>query len=138
MNVSTENNTGKGIHIFSTKSGPLLFLDYVNDKTIHINCDCRRQHYLLFCQKPGLHSRKQQAQNQNSVISDWQTTIFFLDLRKTECILFGPIRNLNKNQGFQFLMQLLPDHYLCKDVDQNVCGEITVNYIIKKVNSKLK
>lgn len=35
-------------------------------------------------------------------------------------------------------MQLLPDHYLCKDVDQHVCGEITVNYIIKKVNSKLK
>ena len=32
MNVLTENNTGKGIHIFSTKSGPLLFLDYVNDK----------------------------------------------------------------------------------------------------------
>ena len=29
-------------------------------------------------------------------------------------------------------MQLLPDHYLCKDVDQNVGGEITVNYIVKK------
>jgi len=43
MNASTENNTGKGIHIFSTNSGPLLFLDYVNDKTIHISCDCRRQ-----------------------------------------------------------------------------------------------
>jgi hypothetical protein len=56
---------------------------------------------------------------------------FFLDLSKTECILFGPIRNLNKNQGFQFLMQLLPDHYLCKDVDQNVCIPFPVLFSVE-------
>ena len=67
-----------------------------------------------------------------------------LHLGKTECIIFGPKRKLKKVKEFKIKCN---DHvinsqtkikYLGIDIDQNLSGEITVNSIIKKVNSRLK
>lgn len=129
--------------------GPLLFLCYVNDMSISIQSDCKLLLYaddstIIFSHKdPDVISKKLGKELESC--SHWLVdNKLSLHLGKTECIIFGPKRKLKKVKEFQIQCN---DHviysqskikYLGIDIDQNLSGEITVNSIIKKVNSRLK
>lgn len=129
--------------------GPLLFLYYVNDMSISIQSDCKLLLYaddstIIFSHKdPDVISHKlgKELESCSSWLVDNKLS---LHLGKTECIIFGPKRKLKKVTNFQIqcnnhIIQSQPKlKYLGIDIDQNLSGEITVNSIIKKVNSRLK
>lgn len=129
--------------------GPLLFLCYVNDMSISIQSDCKLLLYaddstIIFSHKDPDFIAKKLGKELESC-SEWLVdNKLSLHLGKTECIIFGPKRKLKKVKSFKIQCN---DHiiesqskikYLGIDIDQNLSGEITVNSIIKKVNSRLK
>lgn len=129
--------------------GPLLFLCYVNDMAISINSDCKLLLYaddstILFSHKdPNFISNKLGKKLESC--SEWLVdNKLSLHLGKTECILFGPKRNLKKASEFQIncnghiIKSQSSIKYLGIDIDQNLSGEKTANSIIKKVNFCLK
>ena len=129
--------------------GPLLFLCYVNDMSISINSDCKLLLYaddstIIFSHKnPEFISQKLGKELESC--SEWLIdNKLSLHLGKTECILFGPKRKLTTVTDFQItchghvIKSQSSIKYLGIDIDQNLSGEITVNDIIKKVNSRLR
>ena len=129
---------------------PLLFLCYVNDMAISINPDCKLLLYaddstILFSHKdPNFISNKLGKELESC--SEWLVdNKLSLHLGKTECILFGPKRNLKRASEFQIqcnghvIKSQSSIKYLGIDIDQNLSGEKkTANSITKKVNSRLK
>ena len=129
--------------------GPLLFLCYVNDMVISIDPDCK---LLLYADDSTiLFSHKDPDQIANKLgkvlesCSEWLVdNKLSLHLGKTECILFGSKRKLRKVTDFHFVCN---DHtidsttsvkYLGLNIDNILSGEIVVNSIISKVNTRLK
>ena len=128
---------------------PLLFLYYVNDMSISISSDCKLLLYaddstILFSNRnPDVISEKLGKELQ--FCSQWLIdNKLSLHLGKTECILFGSKRKLIKVDKFQVTCN---EHnitaqssvkYLGINIDKFLSGEIIINNIIKKVNSRLK
>ena len=117
--------------------------------SISINSDCKLLLYaddstIIFSHKdPEFISQK--LGNELESCSEWLIdNKLSLHLGKTECILFGPKRKLTTITDFQItchghvIKSQNSIKYLGIDIDQNLSGEITVNNIIKKVNSRLR
>jgi hypothetical protein len=129
--------------------GPLLFLYYVNDMSISISSDCKLLLYaddstILFSHRnPDVISEKLGKELQSC--SQWLIdNKLSLHLRKTECILFGSKRKLKKVDKFQvtcnehIITAQSSVKYLGINIGKFLSGEIIINNIIKKVNSRLK
>jgi hypothetical protein len=131
--------------------GPLLFLYYVNDMSISISSDCKLLLYtddgtILFSHRnPDVISEKLGKELQSC--SQWLIdNKLSLHLGKTECVLFGSKCKLKKVDKFQVTCN---EHIITAQssvkylginipVDKFLSGEIIINNIIKKVNSRLK
>ena len=129
--------------------GPLLFLCYVNDMSISISSECKLLLYaddstILFSHgNPGVISEKLGKELQSC--SQWLIdNKLSLHLGKTECILFGSKRKLRKINEFQItcnghtIRAQNSVKYLGLHIDRFLSGEIIIDNIVKKVNSRLK
>ena len=129
--------------------GPLLFLCYVNDMSASISTDSLLVLYaddstIAYSHSdPNIISEKmgKELHSCNQWLVDNKLS---LHLGKTECILFGSKRKLRKIKNFKITCN---EHtisaksnvkYLGLDIDQYLSGELIVDNIIKKVNSRLK
>ena len=129
--------------------GPLLFLIYVNDMSTSIDKECKLILYaddsaIFFAHKdPHLISEKL-----GSVLNNCSTWLvnnkLSLHLGKTECILFGPKRKLKDFQDFNICCNnnviKSTDHvkYLGVYIDNSLSGDLIVESVVQKVNSRLK
>jgi hypothetical protein len=127
--------------------GPLLFLCYVNDMPISVDCDP-----LLYADDSALLASDKNPQ----VISDklsrmlnsnWQWMIdnkLSLHLGKTEAILFGTKRKLAGVENFSVTCNNKTINisqsvkYLGVTLDSTLSGESVATNIIKKANGRLK
>ncbi|KAL4240342.1 hypothetical protein ACF0H5_001132 [Mactra antiquata] len=129
--------------------GPLLFLCYVNDMVTSIDKDCKLILYaddstILFSHKsPEFISAKLGQVLEGC--SEWLVdNKLSLHLGKTEYILFGPKRKLNKDSQFNVncnghdIKGSKKVKYLGLVIDNDLAGESIVQNIISKVNAKLK
>ena len=129
--------------------GPLLFLCYVNDMVISIDPDCK---LLLYADDSSIlfsHRNPDQIANKLGKVlescSDWLVdNKLSLHLSKTECILFGSKRKLNKVKDFKVacydhkIEPITSVKYLSLNIDNFLSGELVVNNILSKVNARLK
>ena len=128
--------------------GPLLFLCYVNDMVTSIDKDCKLILYaddstILFSHKdPEFISAKLGKVLEGC--SEWLVdNKLSLHLGKTEYMLFGPKRKLNKDSQFSVscnghdIKGSKKVKYLGLVIDNILSGESIVQNIISKVNGKL-
>ena len=129
--------------------GPLLFLIYVNDMSTSIDKNCKLILYaddsaIFFAHKdPHLISEKL-----GSVLNQCSTWLInnklSLHLGKTECILFGPKRKLKYFLNFTICCNNhvinATEHvkYLGVYIDNSLSGDLIVDSVVQKVNSRLK
>ncbi|CAL4065468.1 unnamed protein product [Meganyctiphanes norvegica] len=127
--------------------GPLLFLCYVNDMPISVKCKL-----LLYADDSALIVSGSDPQAIASLLSKELEScrIWLMDnklslhLGKTESILFGPKKKLNKVESFEVkcgnetIKHVKSVKYLGLQIDNDLSGKSIVNEIIKKANSRLK
>jgi hypothetical protein len=129
--------------------GPLLFLCYINDMSISVDPECKLLLYaddsaILFSHKDPDHISKKLGKVLESC-SNWLVdNKLSLHLGKTECILFGTKRRVNKIENFKIeclgqpIMGKDSIKYLGINIDQSVSGEAIAKNIIKKANGRMK
>ena len=127
--------------------GPLLFLIYVNDISSSVTCKL-----LLYADDSALivadkdteviqHRLSKELESIREWLIDNKLS---LHLGKTESILFGSKRKLNKNKSIQVqcagntLACRTHVKYLGVELDQSLSGDGIANNIIKKSNARLK
>ena len=127
--------------------GPLLFLIYVNDISSAVKCKL-----LLYADDSALivagnnteeiqHSLSRELESIREWLIDNKLS---LHLGKTEAILFGSKRKLNKNQTIQ--VQCAGNTLTCRshvkylgvNLDQSLSGDSIAEGVIRKSNAKLK
>ena len=127
--------------------GPLLFLCYVNDMAISVNCEL-----LLYADDSALiisgPDPKTIAESLSVELDSCRKWLIdnklSLHLGKTEAILFGSKKRLRKVNDFEVrcnnevIKQVTNVKYLGLQLDNHLSGESTVNNILKKTNSRLK
>ncbi|CAL4061329.1 unnamed protein product, partial [Meganyctiphanes norvegica] len=127
--------------------GPLLFLCYVNDMPISVKCKL-----LLYADDSALIVSGSDPRAIASLLSkelescrQWlMDNKLSLHLGKTESILFGPKKKLNKVESFEVkcgnetIKHVKSVKYLGLQIDNDLSGISIVNEIIKKANSRLK
>ena len=131
--------------------GPLLFLIYVNDVTTSIDSNCKVLLYaddtaILFSHKDPCFISKKLSDMLESCHEWLVDNKLSLHLGKTESIIFGPKRKLNKIGPEDFNISCngikieaqSSVKYLGIMIDQFLSGELIVTNIIKKVNQRLK
>ena len=129
--------------------GPLLFLLYVNDMPHSVDCDLllyADDSCLIFSDTNFDKIEKQLNKDFNS-ICDWfvdnKLSIHFGD-DKTKCIVFGSkpklknLREFNIKHGDIKIKQHSKVSYLGCILDENLSGESMANYVLGKINGKLK
>ncbi|CAL4163592.1 unnamed protein product, partial [Meganyctiphanes norvegica] len=126
--------------------GPLLFLCYVNDMPISVKCKL-----LLYANDSALIVSGSDPWAIASLLSkelescrQWlMDNKLSLHLGKTESILFGPKKKLNKVESFEAkcgnetIKHVKSVKYLGLQIDNDLSGKSIVNKIIKKANSRL-
>ncbi len=129
--------------------GPLLFLCYINDMELSVDPDCK---LLLYADDSAiLFSHKDPdviAQKLGSVLGSCKRWLvdnkLSLHLGKTECVIFGSKRRLNKVSNFKVecaghtITAQKSVKYLGIEIDQYVSGEEIANSILRKANGRLK
>ena len=127
--------------------GPLLFLCYVNDMEISLGCKLMLyadDSVLLVSHKDPDHISNTLSHELESCNKWLVDNKLSLHLGKTEAILFGSKRKLNKVKSFHVkcndnIIKSSPVvKYLGLNIDQTTSGSEIVNGIIKKVNGKIK
>jgi hypothetical protein len=127
--------------------GPLLFLIYVNDMPAATNCEL-----LLYADDSALLVSDTNVDNiQNTLgkelesVSSWLVdNKLSLHLGKTESILFGSKRKLNKHSSLKVVcngndvVAKKSVKYLGAELEQTLSGEAMGELVIKKANSRLK
>lgn len=121
--------------------GPQLFLIYIND--MHISLNCRLALYaddsaLIFSHK-NCDIISEQLSNELSNCKKWLTdNKLSLHVGKTECMLFGSSKRLKRVRDFQIscdgiaVKQVTSVTYLGVKLDQNVKGKVHVADVIRK------
>lgn len=129
--------------------GPLLFLCYVNDMSMSISSDCK---LILYADDTAiLYSHKDPKIIENKLNEELSSCHSWLvdnklsmHSGKTECILFGTKRRINKAEPFKLningciIEAQKSVTYLGVIFDQTLSFEEAVNNIIKKANLRLK
>ena len=129
--------------------GPLLFLIYVNDKSISVDADCKLVLYAddsaIFYAHKEPHVISEKLGSVLKQCSEWLVdNKLSLHLRKTECILFCPKRKLKEVQDFIVTCNnhiiKASDHvkYFGVIIDNHLSGEYIVDSIVHKVNNRLR
>ena len=127
--------------------GPLLFLCYINDMPISVNCKL-----LLYADDSALIVSGTDPENIAELLTkelesckQWlNDNKLSLHLGKTESILFGSKRNLRKVENFpvkcenKSVKHVNSVKYLGVQLDNDLCGKSIVNNVITKTNSRLK
>ena len=127
--------------------GPLLFLCYINDMSLSVNC-----RLLLYADDSTLLVRGKDPQIIADILSEnlkscsnWLVdNKLSLHLGKTEAILFGSKRKLKKNTSFHvkcddtIIKNVNSVKYLGLTLDDNLSGESIVYNILKKASSRLR
>ena len=127
--------------------GPLLFLCYVNDMPMSVKCKL-----LLYADDSALivsgKDPKEIARDLSRELESCKQWLIdnklSLHLGKTEAILFGSKRKLNKVESFDVkcgdinINNVNSVKYLGVQIDNTLSGENIVMNIIKKCNSRLK
>ena len=129
--------------------GPLLFLCYVNDMSISISESCKLILYaddsaILYSHKnPDVISQVLGSEIENC--SKWLIdNKLSLHLGKTESVMFGSKRKLNKVKDFivqcngNAIKSQKSVKYLGVQLDNDLSGASIVNDIVKKVNGRIK
>ena len=127
--------------------GPLLYLCYVNDIEISVNCKM-----MLYADDSVLLVRGKDPDIISTLLgtnlqscNQWLVdNRLSMHLGKTECILFGPKRKLKEVENFNVecddhtIQSVKSVKYLGLDLDQSLSGDTIVNNIVKKTGSRLK
>ena len=127
--------------------GPLLFLIYVNDMEIAVNCKL-----LLYADDstlliPGknLNDIQNLLSKELSSVSEWLVdNKLSLHLGKTEAILFGTKRKTRNNVSLNIvcngttLAKKCNVKYLGAELDQSLNGEVMAGKVLSKVYGRLK
>ena len=126
--------------------GPQLFLLYINDLSISIDCDLllyADDSALIFSHKdPNFIARH--LSDQLSSCKKWLTdNRLSLHVGKTETILFGSCRRLKKVESFQVTCESVPVKrvhsvkYLGVLLDESMDGKSHANGLVKKCGSRV-
>ena len=127
--------------------GPLLFLCYINDMQISVNCKLMLyadDSALLISGKFPSVIAQNLTEELNSCYQWLVDNKLSLHLGKTETMLLGSKKKLKKVQNFSVscnnteIEQTKKVTYLGAILDNTLSGESIVNSIIKKANSRLK
>ena len=127
--------------------GPLLFLMYVNDMEMAVNCKL-----LLYADDSALLIPGKDLVELENVLSEELRSVsewlvdnrLSLHLGKTESILFGPKRKINVNPSSKIVCNSSEiNHcsvvkYLGAELDQSLDGEVMAGKVLNKVYSRLK
>ena len=127
--------------------GPLLFLCYINDMPISVNCKL-----LLYADDSALLVRGKNPSHIAQILSNnlkscshWLIdNKLSLHLGKTESILFGSKKKLREVHEFEvkcddnIIKNVKSVKYLGLILDENLSGESLVNNILKKSSGRLK
>ena len=127
--------------------GPFLFLIYVNDMAMAVNCKLLlyADDSALLVSGKDINEIEQSLSTELNSVSQWLCdNKLSLHLGKTESIIFGSSRNLKKVPSFNITCNGQPISstsavkYLGMELDQSVSGELQAESAINKINSKLK
>ena len=127
--------------------GPLLFLCYVNDMPISVKCKL-----LLYADDSALiisgTDPKQIAEELSKALEECRQWLMdnklSLHLGKTEAMIFGSKKKLNKVESFKVrcgdveINNVKKVKYLGLVIDDDLSGESAITNILKKANSRLK
>ena len=127
--------------------GPLLFLCYINDMCLSVDCKL-----LLYADDSTLLVRGKFAEEIADILSknlkscsNWLVdNKLSLHLGKTEAILFGSKRRLKNSLNFQVkcngidIKNVTSVKYLGLILDESISGDSIVHSILKKASSRLK
>lgn len=127
--------------------GPLLFLCYINDMSIALKCKlflyADDSGLVISDKNPNVISEKLSKELENC--KNWLTdNKLSLHLGKTELILFGSRKKINKVKEFSVsfsgvkILSKKVVKYLGVFLDETLSGDKIVENIVKKTNSKLK
>jgi len=127
--------------------GPLLFLIYVNDMSISVNCKLMLyadDSILLVSDKDHTKVSEFLTLNLNSCFKWLVDNKLSLHLGKTEAIVFGSKRKINKLKSFEIkcnghsIKTVTMVKYLGVEIDNSISGELIAENVVKKTGNRLK